>query len=207
MRNYSININQGLFDFKAYYDIVAQNIPNDCRIVECGVANGASAMYLCEAILNRGKNIEKFYWVDSMAYGGYNQMKVIYENIIKSDLGNYIEVIPQDSVKASKLFNGNSLDFVFLDSSHEYRSTLKEIRAWYGTLKDDAILAGHDYYSTENPGVRKAVDALLPETIKRETIDTPVHFQEFNEEQFLHTLDTERKLGIWYIQKRFYFQP
>lgn len=205
MRNYASNIDNRMFDFQKWYDTVARLLPNDCKIVEVGVSSGASAIYLAEAILNLGKRIDTFYWVDSMAYGKYNQMKEIYQHIIKSDLGNYVDVIPLDSVKASKLFNGNSLDFVYLDSSHTYSDTKKEIRNWYSKIKDDGILSGHDMTSEENPGVAKAVREMIPERIKRATIDEPDHFQEFNEEQFLFTEATDKNLGVWFCYKKFYY--
>jgi hypothetical protein len=105
-----------------------------------------------------------------MDYGGYNQMKTIFKNIFESGLYENIEVIAADSLKASEQFNGNTLDFVFLDSSHECLSTRKEIVSWYPKLKDDCILAGHDFYSAENPGVGQAVIQILPETIQRPPI-------------------------------------
>lgn len=209
MRDYANNIDSRMFDYKAFYDFIARELPNNCRIVEVGIADSASAVYLAEAILNLGKTIDKFYWVDNFSYGKFEQLKVVYQHIIKADLGNYIEVIPTDSIKASKMFNGDSLDFVYLDSSHEYNSTRKEIKAWYSKLKDQSILSGHDYNSSENEGVKKAVDETLPHTIKRETIDDKIndHYQEFQPEQFLHTFDTEKNLGVWYVRKRHYFKP
>lgn len=207
MRDYASTIDQRMFDFKAYFDIVAGRLPNNSRIVECGNADGASSIYLCEAILNLGKTIDKFFLVDNMAYGKYYQMKVLYTNIINADLGKYMEVIPEDSLKASKLFNGNSLDYVFLDSSHQYHMTKKEIKAWYGLVKDDSYLAGHDFFSEENPGVSKAVQELLPYNIQRKTIDEPEHYQEFEHENFLMTFQTERGNGIWEVSKRHYFKP
>lgn len=207
MRDYASNIDSRMFDFKAWYDFIAKELPNNCRIVEVGCADGASATYLAEAILNLGKTIDKFYWVDNFSYGKYEQLKVVYQHIIKADLGDYVEVIPADSVKAAKMFNGNSLDFVYLDSSHEYNSTLKEIKAWYPLLKDECILSGHDMTSIENEGVSRAVTKLLPYQITRGTIDKPDHFQEFEPEQFLNIVETEKNLGVWYVRKRHYFKP
>lgn len=205
MRNYASNIDNRMFDFQKWYDTVAILLPNNCRIVEVGNADGASSIYLAEAILNLGKTIDKFFMVDNMGYGGYEQMKTIYTHIIKSGLGEWLEVIPQSSTKASKLFNGDSLDFIYLDSSHTYSDTKKEIKGWYGKLKDNGILAGHDMTSEENPGVAQAVKEMIPERIKRPTIDQPNHYQEFQEQQFLYTEPTSKNLGVWYCYKKFYY--
>lgn len=209
MRDYAKNIDNRMFDFKDYYDWIAKELPNNCRIVEAGIADGASAVYLAEAILNLGKTIDRFYWMDNFSYGKFDQIKTVYTHIIKAGLGDYIEILSHDSSKKSAVFNGNSLDFVFLDSSHQYKETVKEIKIWYPLLKDGCILSGHDYNSEENPGVKQAVDQLLPHTIKRETIDDKIndHYQEFEPEQFLHIFPTEKKLNVWYCRKNFYFKP
>lgn len=207
MRNYASNIDSRMFDFKEYYDKVAAWLPDNCRLVEVGIADAASATYLCEAILNLGKTIDKFFWVDDFSYGKYDQLKVVYQHIIKAAIGEYVDIIPTDSIKASKMFNGNSLDFVFLDSSHQYSATKKEIKAWYDKVKDNGIIAGHDATSDENPGVSKAVYELLPFTITRKTIDEPTHYQEFEPEPFLNIEKTEKGMGVWWVQKKFYFKP
>lgn len=192
-----------MFDFKDWYDRVAEQMPDNCVCVEVGVANGDSALYLAERFFELQKQF-KLYMVDNMDYGGYDQMKTIYQNIIKSGLGEYIEVIPYDSVSASEKFNDGSIDFVFLDSSHEYQETKDSIRSWYPKLKDDGILSGHDYFLYADD-VGKAVDEMLPRIIKRETIDTPEQYNEFEEEQFLITEDTGNHYGIWVVRKRFYY--
>ena len=103
------------------------------------------------------------------------------------------------------MFNGDSLDFVFLDSSHEYEATKLEIIAWYPKLKDDAILAGHDAIS--HTGVSKAIKEILPNTLKRPSINEEDHKQDFNEKQFLFIEDTSSGFGVWHITKNFWWQP
>lgn len=193
-----------MFDFKDFYEGMAMEMPKKCMLVEVGIANGDSALYLAKKLKEWDKDF-KLYMVDNMDYGKYEQMKTIYENIFKIGLYECVEVMPYDSIEASKMFNDNSLDFAFLDSSHLYEPTKREIVAWYSKMKDDKILAGHDYFGHEQ--VKKAVDELLPKTITREPIDKPDQYQAFEQENFLHTIDTDNHYGIWYIRKRFYFKP
>lgn len=190
-----------MFDFSNFYDRVAKELPDNCKICEVGVADGDSSLYLAKKLNELGKRF-KLYMVDNMDYGKYIQICKIYENIIRSGLGANIEVMPYGSVEASTLFNDNSLHFVFLDSSHQYQSTKEEIERWYPKLIDGYKLAGHDYNLYE--GVRNAVNELIPQTFKRETIDTEEQFQEFEEEQFLFTEQTNNEYGLWYCIKDFY---
>lgn len=195
-----------MFDFEDYYNSIARLMPNPCTLVEVGVANGDSAIYLAKVLKDYGRDF-KLYMVDNLDYGGVLQLKQIYENIIESGLGERIEVIPTNSLKASKMFNGNSLNFVFIDSSHQYKETKSSIKNWYGKLVDGGYLAGHDFLSHD--GVNKAVQELLPYTIKRKTINDKIndHYQEFEPEQFLTIHNTTNGNGIWSVIKNFYFKP
>lgn len=186
-----------MFDFARFYDRVASELPHDCRVCEVGIADGESALYLANSLHVLGKRF-KMYMVDNMDYGKYNQMKTIYENIIKSGLGEYIEVIPEDSIAASKLFNDNYLDFVFVDTSHEYEETKDSIRAWYPKLKDERILGGHDYNLYE--GVKKAVEEVIPRRITRNDIADRI----FEPEDFLENETTDNGYGLWWCKKDFY---
>lgn len=186
-----------MFDFKDYYDCVAAEMPNPCALCEVGVADGDSVIYLAKKLKELGKEFI-IYAVDNMGYGSYFQMKQIYENIIAAGFGNEIIIIPQDSIEASKRFNGHSLHHVFIDSSHEYSETRESIIAWYPKLLDGYKLAGHDYFTSE--GVNQAVNELIPETITRE----PFENQTFAPEQFLYTKDTDEHYGVWYCVKDFY---
>lgn len=187
-----------MFDFSHYYDWIAEWLPPGCRVAEIGIADGDSVIHLAKRLLQHNKTF-KIYAVDNMQYGGYIQMKTIYENLIKHGVAQYVEVIPKDSLEAAKDFNDGYLDFCFIDSSHEYLQTKKEIPVWYDKVKDLGIISGHDYYLYHND-VGRAVDELIPETIVRNDIPGRI----FEPEQFLHITKTQRDYGIWWCQKDFY---
>lgn len=208
---YSDCIDGRLFDFSQFYDRMANELPNGCKIVECGVANGKSAIYLAEKLNELGKEFT-LYMIDSLAYGQKDQLYEIIKNVVNSGFVNNIEIIPEDSLNASCKFNGNSLDMVFLDSSHEYSQTKAEILLWYEKVKVGAVLAGHDFFSKENTGVWEAVKDLIPEKITREPIISydeqgKVWLDEFKEEELLITEETTDGNGVWSLVKRFYWKP
>jgi predicted O-methyltransferase YrrM len=64
-----------------------------------------------------------------------------------------------DSLEASKLYANKSLDFVFIDASHEYEDIKNDIIHWLPKVKIGGILAGHDMVW---PGVARAVSELIP---------------------------------------------
>lgn len=187
-----------MFDFESFYDRIAEQMPHDCKVCEVGIANADSVIYLTQRLVELGKN-PKVYAVDSMQYGGFIQMKVIYQNIIKSGLGEYIEVIPKESLDAVNDFNDGYLDFVFIDSSHTYEQTKLEIPVWYKKCKDEAILSGHDFFA---PEVNKAVIETIPDFFTR----TDIKDRTFEPEQILHSEDTRNHFGVWWLKKQWYIK-
>lgn len=197
MSELKINMD-GMFDFFLYYNRIAEEMPNECNICEIGLADGDSMLYLAKRLHQLGKSF-KIYGVDSMDYGSFEQMKTIYTNIIKSGLGEYIEIIPKESLIAADDFNDGYLDFVFIDSSHTYDGTKAEIKKWYSKVKDLGIMAGHDFLGHEE--VYKAVTETIPLFVTRNDIPDRV----FDAERFLlDAVETDRGYGIWECRKDFY---
>jgi len=52
------------------------------------------------------------------------------------------------------------VDFLFLDSSHDYDATLNEFNAWKPSLAPGAIVVFDDFGHPEFPGVAQAVREL-----------------------------------------------
>ena len=81
-------------------------------------------------------------------------------------------VLRQDARIAVQGFPDESLDFVYIDSSHEFNETQDEILCWYPKLKSGGVLSGHDY--ANGPEVRRAVDlfaalnGLIVETTEKD---------------------------------------
>ncbi len=73
----------------------------------------------------------------------------IYENTRKSleRFGSRVEFIRFCSDKAVKLFEDESLDFVYIDGNHEYKAAEEDIRLWYPKVKKGGYLCGDDVYS------------------------------------------------------------
>jgi cephalosporin hydroxylase len=181
IKNYWKQIPGTMFDFQAYYRSIAEKLPNRCRIVEVGVADGKSAIYLAETLISLGKNFELF-MIDNCGYGAHEQRNEIIRNIQRAGISEQTSFMEMDSLSASCKFNDHSLNFVFLDSSHKYEETKAEIRLWYRKLLDGSVLAGHDYLSEENPGVKMAVDEVIPM-------------------EHLTTRNTDNKCGVWSVVK------
>jgi len=65
-----------------------------------------------------------------------------------------------DSVKAASEFQDNFIDFLMIDTSHEYEHTVRELEAWAPKVQPGAPVWMHDY-TDEYPGVKRAVDEAV----------------------------------------------
>lgn len=159
MNEYYKNIpSEDMFDFEAFYDMIANGLPDGARVVEIGVSNGRSLVYLASKIRSLGKTA-RVIGIDNMDYGRADQRNEIINHIIKS--GEEIELLEMSSLDASTKFPDGYFDFIFIDSSHKYEQTKAEIILWNRKLKDNKILAGHDYNFMEGKEVLEAVNEII----------------------------------------------
>jgi predicted O-methyltransferase YrrM len=163
---------------------MVRRFPSESHFVEIGTWKGMSAVYMGVEIFNSGKKI-KFDCIDNWEFSDEEYTPEIYnqwtepfkrkefafdeflENI--KPLSNIINYHKLSSIEASKLYADESLDFVFIDASHEYEKVKNDIIHWYPKIKYNGIIAGHDYcYFTD---VKKAVDEFFIDK-RVEAIDT-----------------------------------
>lgn len=159
----------GWFSFPGLYSNVVKLFPENSHFVEIGTWYGRSAAYMAVEIANSNKKI-KFDCVDTWVGSDEDIHKkeldvinnTLYEKFLSNiePVKNYINPIRMESLKAVELYKNNSLDFVFVDASHDYENVKKDIEAWYPKVRSGGILAGHDYVEVWK-GVMQAVDEFL----------------------------------------------
>ena len=163
------NFGEGWFSYPNLYSAVVKRFPSGSRFVEVGCWKGKSAVYMCVEIANSNKDIEFFCvdtWEGSVEHEGMKELPKLYDIFIDNmrPVGKYYFPLKMTSLEAAEKFKDNSLDFVFIDASHEYEDVRDDILAWYPKVKPSGIIAGHDYYHEEYdwfPGVKQAVNELL----------------------------------------------
>jgi len=165
MEHYYQNV-RGAFTFPKLYHSMVSMFDN-AEFVEIGCDCGQSSCFIGVEIINQNKNIKLNLvdtWSDSELNNpnGYPSYDLFCKNIepIKEKLGNKLNVIKNYSVNASKLFENESLDFIFIDANHEYKFVMEDLNAWFPKLKKGGIIAGHDYYDGHH-GVEQAVNEFF----------------------------------------------
>ena len=151
----------GFCDYVGLYRKAVEIFPSGSHFVEVGSFLGKSAVYMAVEIINSGKNI-KFDCVDHWrgSEEHYDNENIDTENLYENFLENIqpvkgvINPVRAESVVASKLYKPNSLDFIFIDASHDEMSVREDLTYWLPRLKENGMIAGDDI---DNKGVADAV--------------------------------------------------
>ncbi len=157
----------GAFTFPNLYRKVC-TIFDNAEFVEVGVCYGQSSVFMGVEIINQKKNIKLNLvdsWDENFEKGMYDSFMNTIQPI-KQEMGDKLNIIRDLSVNASKKFNDNSLDFIFIDACHDYECVKEDLHVWYPKLKKDGIIAGHDYYDG-HVGVEQAVNEFFHEESDR----------------------------------------
>ena len=174
MEHFYKNIGEDWMDYENLYSQMVEEFSDGSHFVEVGSWKGRSASYMAVEII-KYKKIIKFdcvdTWEGSSEHLNINSMHYVKElsedkdwlfNQFKentSSVSTVINPIKKNSVDASKLYEDESLDFVFIDASHEYDDVKNDINSWYPKVKKGGYLCGHDYNNFI--GVTQAVNELI----------------------------------------------
>lgn len=156
----------GWFDggyMETYQQAVAE-VPDGATLVEIGAYMGKSTSFLAVEAINSGKRL-RLVVVDHFQGSAEHQddlrrlerplREVFEENV--APVRHVLEVVQLPSVVAAHQFADGTLDFVFIDGSHDEPAVAADIAAWWPKVKAGGVLAGHDMnYTSVEAAVRAA---------------------------------------------------
>lgn len=160
---------EGFFDFSGPYSGFAFDAPDNAHFVEVGSWQGKSVIYLATQLRAFGKRA-RIDAVDTWdggddtllqsqiaALGGSDALFARFmSNVRQAGCENLINPVRSYSVTASRQYQDESLDVVYIDAGHSYEQVLADIYAWYPKVKPGGIIAGHDF-AFEHPVSRAGV--------------------------------------------------
>ena len=140
-----------------FYKSIIDRVQGPAHFVEVGSYKGRSSAYMAVECANSNKGIQ-FDCVDTWAGSeehqkgqGFEDADVVngslfevFTNNMKPAEGLY-RAVRLPSVEAASLYQDESLDFVFIDASHDYENVKADITAWYPKVKTGGIISGHDF--------------------------------------------------------------
>lgn len=117
-------------------------LPKHGVVAELGVDKGGFS----EQILNICEP-SKLHLVDLWDSERYNQNKrKSVENKFKTQISSgQVEINIGYSTDVGQKFQDNYFDWIYIDTDHSYKTTIKELEIWKSKVKEDGVIAGHDY--------------------------------------------------------------
>lgn len=171
---------------KNRYEMLRQ-IPKGGVGAEVGVCTGDYA----HAILRHAKPSTLYLvdvWPDRTIVNGATRIdgleaKQIVETRFAEEIQQgVVKLIRCNSLATDRFIASGSLDWVYLDTTHQYPRTLYELRALACLLKPGGLLLGHDYDKVTAQGylsVKRSVEEFLQESnyfMVILTLDEPASF-------------------------------
>lgn len=157
----------GWFNYEDLYSSYCQDLNNDSIFVEVGIWKGKSICFLGE-LLKQCNKTPKVFAVDTFKGTPNDEIQQkeiqnlggstlsLFKSYLKDlSLENLIIPLELDSIEASKKFQDNSIDIIFIDGDHSYEAVRKDLQAWFHKMKNNSIMSGHDFW---HEPLRKAVE-------------------------------------------------
>ncbi len=146
-------------DAEHYYEFVGNLL--SLHAVKTGAEIGVLYGGLSEKICEKNLGIETFYLIDPFCekfYGDEILAECMFAKLRKRmKLYKNAYLLRDFSASAASKIKDESLDFVFIDASHEYEDVKQDILIWAPKVKKGGLVMGDDYH-INTPGVIKAVN-------------------------------------------------
>lgn len=148
------------------------------RIVEIGSYKGRSTIASASALAETGRGtvvaIDPHAPTGKASYtlehGTLDTYDDFLANISWRSLNAYVISIRTTSAEARHVYDGQPIDLLFIDGSHDYEDVLADIDMWTPLLAGEAIVAFNDPYAA---GVNRALrERLLSDTL---SVESPRH--------------------------------
>jgi predicted O-methyltransferase YrrM len=126
------------------------------RGVEIGCLVGRFAKVLCEANPKLHlTTIDPWVACGHLSQRSQNRR---YNEAVENLKGFNVTILKKFSMEALQDFADGSIDFVFIDGAHDYDNACADLIFWSYKVRENGIIALHDYMAGHGAGVMKAVD-------------------------------------------------
>ncbi len=132
-------------------------IPKRGIVAEVGVAEGYYSRIILDTL-----SPQKLYMIEY----DHDYVELLRRRFSEEINQGVVEIMEGDSVKMLDKLKDDSLDFVFLDATHDYEHPKNELQICKDKVKDSGIIAGHDYtrfsmWESGQFGVIEAVNEFI----------------------------------------------
>lgn len=120
-----------------------QRVPKGGVTCEAGVASGDFSRKMLEIL-----RPSKHYMIDAWSHQGrYDEpvFQSVLADFAEEITSGHVEIIRSQSHKGLMRLPDNSIDFLYIDTSHSYKDTVMELEVAKSKITGNGIISGHDY--------------------------------------------------------------
>jgi len=92
------------------------------------------------------------------------------------EFGDRVSIIQSTGLEASKLFDDDSLDYLYIDGDHSLKGIFEDIYSWTPKVRIGGIVSGHDYKNGPNSGMKAFDGSQLDYNVKTVVDDFCVRY-------------------------------
>lgn len=111
-------------------------------VAEIGVDEGLFSRAIHEIVRPRCLHLIDTWGTDRFHDGKYQDVRSFFSKEIESE---EVQIHRKLSTEAVHDFPDKYFDWIYIDTDHSYETTRDELRLYAAKVKDDGIIAGHDY--------------------------------------------------------------
>ncbi len=157
------------YTFNKNREDILRILPKDSIGAEIGVFKGEFSEKILNIVKPKKLHLIDTWWKgeenwdwateDKSTLNAYNKILLQFKEYIKE--GRVIPCVGDD-LKTLSSYSDSYFDWVYLDTTHTYEQTSKELKLLIKKVKDKGLITGHDY---NHPGVSKAVNEIVIEKL------------------------------------------
>jgi len=136
-------------------DLVAC-LPQRAVVAEVGVSEGDFSQLILEVSQPQTLYLIDL-WESSAAAFGQPAAEKVSRKFVEFQERGVVKIIRGYSWECLKELPHYSLDWVYIDASHEYEDVVRDLEAARGAIKPGGYIAGHDYVVWSSPTLRFGV--------------------------------------------------
>jgi len=119
-----------------------EQMPQDSIVAEIGVDEGEFSQSICEIVQPKALHLIDVWDTGRYHDGKFQKVQQIFSDEIEDEK---VQIHRKLSTEAVSDFKDKYFDWIYIDTDHSYETTRDELRLYASKVKDDGIIAGHDY--------------------------------------------------------------
>lgn len=152
---------------------------------EIGCLRGEFTKYISTIYQGRIFGIDAF-----VGEAGIPEDPLTEQKCIENFKGTKCELVKGFSVDVAKKMPNGTLDWIYIDADHSYKSVKEDLEAWYPKVRRGGIISGHDYVEYSNGGIDFGVIQAVDEFCLKHGYDIEEWFD-------------KGKFASWYFIKKY----